>query len=437
MAHAAPNGLGRGVPPVLHERNFRLLLTGQAISIIGDAISMIALPFAILAMGGSVAQVGLVLGARAVPNAVFLLIGGVWADRLPRRLVMLASDLVRGVTMVAIFIVLVSDHGSIVLLVLLSAVYGIGEAFFRPALSGVIPQCVSPARLQEAYGLLATTPALGIAVGGAVGGALVALISPAGAIAFDAASFGVSAACLALMRTQGSPTPWKNRDFRYDLREGWTAFSSRRWLVVVVIGEVLYALFVMPSIYAVGPAIADEKLGGSSSWAAIVSGFGIGFLIGGLTAMKLRPQRPLVLGYLLCIPFAFFFVALALSPPVFVLAAAAIVAGSVISMSGTLLETTITREVPPELRSRVGSFRTLGSVAMLPVGMILVGPITGAFTTTGAEVIAFIAVLANVAIVLGTPSVRALRAHYPAEQPPTREPGDDPLEGVPRAETVV
>lgn len=423
------------MPACLHERSFRLLLTGQAISIIGDAISMIALPFAILAMGGSVGQVGLVLAARAIPNAIFLLIGGVWADRLPRRLVMLTSDLVRGLMMLLVFAALVSGSGSIWVLVALMAVYGMGEAFFRPALSGIIPQTVSAERLQEAYGLLATTPALGIAVGGAIGGALVALISPAGAIAFDAASFGISAICLALMHTQGTPSPWKNRDFRHDLREGWTAFSSRHWLVVVVVGEVLYALFVMPSIYAVGPAIADQKLGGSSAWAVVVSGFGIGFLIGGLTAMKLRPQRPLVLSYILCIPFAFFFIALALAPPVLVLAVAAIVAGSVISISGTLLETTITREVPPELRSRVGSFRTLGSVAMLPVGMILVGPITGAFSNTGAEVLAFVAVLANAALVLGTPSVRALRAKDP-EAVPTAE-GDDPLDALSPIESAV
>ena len=424
----------RTVPGCLRERSFRLLLTGQAISIIGDAISMIALPFAILAMGGGVGQVGLVLAARAIPNAVFLLVGGVWADRLPRRLVMLTSDLVRGATMVGMFAVLVSDRGSIAALVALSAVYGVGEAFFRPALSGVIPQTVSAERLQEAYGLLATTPALGIAVGGAVGGALVALVSPAGAIAFDAASFGLSAICLALMRTTGAPTPWRNRDFRSDLREGWTAFSSRSWLVVVVIGEVLYALFVMPSIYAVGPAIADARLGGSSDWAAVVSGFGIGFLIGGLTAMRLRPRRPLVLAYLLCLPFALFFLLLAAAPPVAVLVVAAIGAGSVISMSGALLETTITREVAPELRSRVGSFRTLGSVAMLPVGMILVGPITGAFSNAGAELIAFGAVLLNAAIVLGTPSVRALRAKDPAE---AATGGDDPLERVPPVETAV
>lgn len=433
MGHAAPTHVHRGMPAVLRERNFSLLLTGQAISIIGDAISMIALPFAILAMGGGVGQVGLVLGARAVPNAIFLLVGGVWADRLPRRLVMLASDVVRGITMLAIFIALSTGHGSIALLVVLSAVYGVGEAFFRPALSGVIPQCVSPARLQEAYGMLATTPALGIAVGGAIGGALVALVSPAGAIAFDAASFAASATCLALMRPQGQPSPWRNRSFRQDLRTGWSAFSSRSWLVAAVIGEVLYALFVMPSIYAVGPAIADAKLGGSSDWAAVVSGFGVGFLIGGLTAMRLRPARPLVLSYLLCIPFSLFFVLLAIAPPVVFLVGAAICAGAVISISGTLLETTITREVPADLRSRVGSFRSLGSVAMLPVGMALVGPISGTFGLTGAELIAFGAVLLNVVIVLGTPSVRALRAVYPDEAPPA----EDPLDAVPAAEQAV
>jgi MFS family permease len=284
VAHGASLTFTRGIPGCLRERSFRLLLTGQAISIIGDAIAMIAIPFAILGMGGSVGEVGLVLAARAIPNAIFLLVGGVWADRLPRRLVMLASDLVRGVIMFATFLVLISDVGSIWVLVALMAAYGVGEAFFRPALSGVIPQTVSPARLQEAYGLLATTPALGIAVGGAIGGVLVALISPAGAIAFDAVSFGASALCLAFMKTTGEPTPWKNRNFRRDLGAGWQAFSSRRWLVVVVIGEVLYALLVMPSIYAVGPAIADEELNGASSWAVIVAGFGVGFLIGGLTA---------------------------------------------------------------------------------------------------------------------------------------------------------
>jgi len=411
------------LPGCLRERSFAYLMVGQASSIIGDAISMIALPFAILAMGGSVGQVGLVLAARAIPNALFLLVGGVWADRLPRRLVMLASDLVRGVLMLLVFAALVTGFGGFWILVVLMALYGVGEAFFRPALSGVIPQTVSPARLQEAYGLLATTPALGIAIGGAIGGILVALISPAGAIAFDAATFGVSAICLWRMQTRGEPAPWRNRDFRSDLKEGWQAFSSRSWLVVVVIGEVLYAVFVMPSIYAVGPVIADTELGGSSAWAAVISGFGVGFLIGGLTAMRLRPRRPLVLSYILCIPFAGFLALMAIAPPIAVLVAGGIVGGSVIAISATLLETTITREVHPDLRSRVGSFRTLGSVAMLPVGMALVGPISDWIGTNGAVLLGVVAVLANVVLVLGTPSVRRLTAVYPDENaaPPAAE----------------
>lgn len=407
------------MPACLRERSFALLLTGQASSIIGDAISMIALPFAILAMGGSVGQVGAVLAARAIPNAILLLAGGVWADRLPRRLVMLASDIIRAVTMFAVAAALLFDVGGIWALIGLMAFYGAAEAFFRPALSGIIPQTVSADHLQEAYGLLSTTPALGIAIGGAVGGISVAVLGPAGAIALDACTFVISAICLSFVRTRGVPSPWRNRNFRTDLAAGWQEFSSRRWLVVVVAGEVLYALFVMPSIYAIGPAISDEKLSGASSWAAVISGFGIGFLIGGLTAMKLRPARPLVLSYLLGIPFAGFLVVLAIAPSVALIVLAAIIAGAVISISGTLLEVTITREVPAEMRSRVGSFRTLGSVAMMPVGMAMVGLTAGFLTLSGAVLLGAFAVVANVVMVLATPSVRALRGKYPkpAETP--------------------
>lgn len=170
----------RALPGCLRERSFALLLTGQASSIIGDAISMIALPFAILAMNGSVGEVGMVLAARAVPNAILLLVGGVWADRLPRRLVMLGSDVIRGVLMFAVCGALLAGVGGVGVLVVLMALYGAAEAFFRPALSGIVPQTVSADHLQEAYGLLSTTPALGIAIGGAVGGVAVATFGPAG-----------------------------------------------------------------------------------------------------------------------------------------------------------------------------------------------------------------------------------------------------------------
>lgn len=409
----------RALPGCLRERSFALLLTGQASSIIGDAISMIALPFAILAMNGSVGEVGMVLAARAVPNAILLLVGGVWADRLPRRLVMLGSDVIRGVLMFAVCGALLAGVGGIGVLVALMALYGAAEAFFRPALSGIVPQTVSADHLQEAYGLLSTTPALGIAIGGAVGGVAVAAFGPAGAIALDASTFVISAICLAFMKTRGEPAPWRNRNFRADLAAGWEAFSSRSWLVVIVAGEVLYAMFVMPTIYAIGPVIADQRLGGPTAWAAVISGFGIGFLIGGLTAMRLRPVRPLVLSYLMCIPFSGFLVLLALAPAVAFIALGAVVAGATISISGTLLETTITREVPSDLRSRVGSFRTLGSVAMMPVGMVMVGLTTGVLGTAGAVWLGVIAVLVNVMMVLGTPSVRRLQAEYP---PPEAEP---------------
>jgi MFS family permease len=215
----------------------------------------------------------------------------------------------------------------------------------------------------------------------------------------------------------------KGASFLTDLGQGWREFSTRSWLVVVVIGEALYALFVMPSIYAIGPVIADERLGGSSAWAAIISGFGIGFLIGGLTAMRLRPHRPIVFSYAISLPFGAYLLAIAFLTQMWLLVGLAIAAGAVISISGTLLETTITREVAPEVRARIGSFRTLGSVALLPVGMILAGPLTALLGNAGAVALGAVAVLANVLLVLGTPSVRRLTADYAALEtaPPPAE----------------
>ncbi len=189
---------------VLRERAFALLFSAQLISASGDVIASVAVPFAILQLGGSARDIGLVLAAQAIPLVLFLLIGGVWSDRIPRRTVMMASDAVRGVCQTVFAVILVMGVGGVWAIAAIMFVYGSAEAFFRPALSGVVPQAVSADRLQEAYGLVAITPAVGMVLGGVLGGVAVAAISPAGAIAIDAASFAVGSALLALSR-------WRSR----------------------------------------------------------------------------------------------------------------------------------------------------------------------------------------------------------------------------------
>ncbi len=178
-------------------------------------------------MGGSARDIGLVLAARAVPLVLFLLIGGVWSDRIPRRTVMMASDVVRGVCQAVFAVILVMGVGGVLAIAAIMFVYGSAEAFFRPALSGVVPQAVSVDRLQEAYGLVAITSAVGMVLGGVLGGVAVAVISPAAAIAIDAASFAVGSALLAFARFRHVITAEQGNTFLTDLRQGWDAFRHR------------------------------------------------------------------------------------------------------------------------------------------------------------------------------------------------------------------
>lgn len=367
MAALALPGVG-----CLREQSFRLLFTSQLLSAVGDTVASVAVPFAIIALGGGAGDIGLVLGARAVPLVLFLLIGGVWA------------------------------------IVAITFVYGAAEAFFRPALSGILPQSVSPERLQEAYGLIAMTPAVGMLAGGILGGTAVALISPAGAIALDAATFAVAIVLLGLARFRVVAMAERGRSFLHDLRDGWDAFRKRTWLVVVVLGESFYALLVMPAIFVAGPLISEQYLDGATSYAAIVSAFGLGFVTGGLIVARLTPRRPLVLAYLVTLPFVGTFIAMAVPAPTAVIALCAWFGGAVIIISGSLLETTITRQVTPDLRSRVGSFRALGSQVCQPIGFGIAGAIIAGIGLSGMMWLAVAAVFANVAMVLATPSVRAM-----------------------------
>jgi len=402
---------------VLRERAFALLFSAQLISTIGDVMASVAVPFAIIELGGGAADIGLVLAARAVPLVLFLLVGGVWADRVPRRLVMIGSDVVRGVCQAVFATILVLGVGGVPAIMVIMFVYGTAEAFFRPALSGIVPQAVPAGRLQDAYGLIAITPALGMTLGGVIGGAAVALISPAGAIAIDAASFAVGIALLSFARFRHVRSAEQGNGFLADLRDGWMAFRTRTWLVVVVIGESFYALLVMPAIFVGGPLIAEEFLDGAASWAVVISCFGLGFATGGVVAQRLTPRRPIVLSYAVTVLFAGFFVLLSFPAPTAVLGVGAWVGGTVIAISGTLLETTITRQVTPDLRSRVGSFRALGSQVCQPIGFAVIGGVIAGIGLSGVMWLAAAAVLANIAMVLGTPSVRTLDDSAPGLEP--------------------
>lgn len=277
----------------LAEREFRLLFTGQALSVIGDGIAPIAIAFAVLDLTHSATDLGLVLTAGYAPLVAFLLIGGVWADRLSRRRVMLAADAIRAGTQATIGGLLLTGSARLWHLVALQIVYGIAAAFFRPAATGLIPATVSAPRLQAANAFLGMSGSLGFTVGPAVGGVLVAGFGTGTAFLADAASFSWSILFLVQMRPRHVAPPVA-QPFLRDLSDGFREVRSRTWLWASILCVSLVVMVQEAPIQVLGPVIARAHFGGAAAWAGMSAAFGAGTIIGGAAALRISPKRPLL-----------------------------------------------------------------------------------------------------------------------------------------------
>jgi MFS family permease len=395
----------------LRERPFRLLFLGQAVSLLGDGMVGVALAFAVLEETGSATDLGIVLAARTVPLVAFLLVGGVWADRLPRRALMVTTDLIRLAAHGAMAALLIAGEPGIWTIAVLAGIAGAASAFFNPAITGIMPAVVSTERLQQANALRGLTEAAGRIAGPAVAGVLVVGVGPGWALAVDAATFGVSALFLALI-PMPAHVPVESHSFVADLRDGWDDFRSRTWLWTTVaqttFGNMLFAAY-----FVLGPLVAERELGGAGAWALIASAFGVGLLLGGIVLLQLDPTRPVLVATLAVslytLPLAF----LAIPAAAAITALAALLAGGGLAVANNLWETTQQRHVPAELLSRVTSYDWFGSLAAVPVGMLLWGPIADQIGVSTALWIAFAFQLSSILGLLLVREVRELRA-YPS-----------------------
>jgi MFS family permease len=362
-------------PGVLRRRDFALVFGGQCVSVVGDRLTPIALAFAVLDLTGSTASLGLVLGAGTLGLALFILLAGVVADRVARRRLIIASDLVRGAAQALTAALLLADRATVPALAALAFVYGAAEAFHHPALIGLIPQVVEPEEIHSATALMGLTFGIGGVVGPAVGGAAVALLDPGGAIGLDAVTFLVSAASLALVTPHPAPERSAPRGLAGDLVDGVREARSRPWIVAVLGAFSAYHLIVLPGVFVLGPALARSDLSGASSWAAITAGFGVGGVIARLVALAWRPRRPVLATVAL--------LAVAACQPAIIasgagtagIAALEAVAGVAVGLLFTFWDVTLQVEVPAGVLSRVSSLDFLASTALMPLGMALVGPL--------------------------------------------------------------
>jgi MFS family permease len=359
------------VPEILRDRDFRRLYLARSISILGNRIAPIALAFAVLEIGDA-GDLGFVIGAATVPSVLFILFGGVLADRLSPPRMMFIADVVDTVVQGITAALLITGNAELWHLAILQFMWGASSAFFNPASMGVVPLVAPPGRLQDANATLSFARQLSAIVGPALAGVLVASVGTGWAFAVDAASFGLSAFFLFPLLRLGERS-LEIPDTIGELKAGWTEFVSRRWLwTLVMYFGFFHVVFIAP-VSVLGPAVADASLGGAKAWAAIATAGGIGGIIGGLLGLRIRPERTAFvvagMGFLL-LPVL---IALAIPAPVFVIAAGEFLAGGTFAYGGTLWDTTLQEHIPRNMLSRVSAYDWLGSTLLLPLGTIAAG----------------------------------------------------------------
>jgi MFS family permease len=396
---------------VLRERNFARYLGAIVVSQLGNGMANVALAFAVLGFG-TPTDLGIVLLAREIPMIVFLLLGGVFADRLPRRTILVSTDLVKGSAQVATAVLLFSGSAHVWNIALLQAAFGVANAFSRPVGIGLVRETVSDEHLQQANALQQLSRSTLSVVSPALGALIVTLGSPAIAITIDAATFFASATLISTMRIAGIVRAATSSVVR-DLREGWREFISRPWVVAIIASFGLFQLTYFPALLVLGPTVAKDQLGGAAGWGTIIAVEGLGAVAGGLLALHVKVARPLVWSELVVIPSGFLLLALAVPLPVAAIAAVGFVVGVGFALGENLYVTAFQRNIPEHALSRISSYDWFGSVALNPIGYALIGPIAAAIGIGETLVIAGILNVLTCFLVVAVPSVRTIRSDGP------------------------
>ncbi|MFB7779599.1 MFS transporter [Streptomyces bauhiniae] len=397
--------------PLWRDRRFVLLLGARVISVLGNGFARVALGFAVLALpGASAGRLSLVLACQALPQLAFILVGGVIADRMSRSRLMMLADVMGAGAYGALAALVLTGHAPLPAMCLLAVAAGTANSLFAPAMEGLVPLLVPAGGLQQANGLLRVGTNISLLLGLGLSGVTVALVGAGWALALNAASFAVSAVLTGRLKVAGRPraraSGWT------ELRQGWREFSSRQWLWVVVAQYAVVIAALNAEVGVLGPLTVEHQ-GGARSWSVIVGAQALGTIAGAGLAARVRVQRPIFIAVLSTFPAAVPMLLLSLGAPLWLTAAAMFGAGVANDVFGVLWSTTLQREIPEHVLSRVTSYDWFGSLALAPLGLLVAGPIAStagtSWTLTGC---ATLVVLATTAALLA-PQVRGLRT--PAE----------------------
>ena len=407
----------------LKEQAFRLLWIGRSVSSAGDSVVEIALVFGILHIGGNAADIGFVIAIQLTARLVFTLAGGVWADRMRRQYVTVASDLVRGTVDSVLAVLFFTGRAQVWQIAIGAGIMGAGGAFFGPAFTGLLPETVPPEKLQVSNALISFSDSFFNVVGPAVAGVIIAVFGPALLFAADALSYLVSAISLGRLRLASRNIP-ERTSFRAELTVGWREITARSWYWINLIAHSLWN-FAFPAYFVLGPVIAAQMLGGPKAWGVIAAAWAAGAVVGSIIAMHAKPSRPLVAANLALMLTALPVLALAVPLATWVIAAAAVLAGIGLSILMTMWAAAMQQLIPDEVRSRVDSYDWLLSLSARPVGYAIIGVVAAEVGNRATMIGAAFLLAVPCTLVVFVPAIRAVRRTPQGTivGPPPRTPG--------------
>ncbi|WP_230486856.1 MFS transporter [Nocardioides anomalus] len=395
--------LPRALSPFRHPA-YRRLAVALTLSTFASGVWLVGLVWEVIRIGGGPAQLSFVSTASAVGVILPALLGGVVADRVPQKLILLVVASVELAGMALVAVLSLTDTAQLWHLAAVSFVTGMGMAFYYPAYSAWLPALVPESDLQAVNGFEgAVRPTVGQAIGPAVAGAAVGAFSPGAAVlvAAGASVLGLCALTLVpLTPVRREAVPEEERrgpvaSAVADVREGFAYMVRTPWLLATLLFASLMILVMMGPLEVLTPfLIKDELGGGASDHALVLAAFGIGAAVGAMTVASLpMPRRYLtwmnLTWGLACLPLLFF----GLATDVWQLVVAAFVCGVLFDGPMVIWGTLLQRRVPPHLLGRVASLDFFVSIALMPVSMALAGPVSETIGLTATFAIAGLAPL--------------------------------------------
>ncbi|MFF4768181.1 MFS transporter [Streptomyces sp. NPDC001255] len=348
---------------------FRRFLLAHLVSATGSAMAPLALAYAVIGQGGGAGSLGVVLATNTLPTVVFVVVGGVLADRMSRSRLLFAGNALAAVAQGVLAALVGAGHAGTATVAVCGLVSGTAAAFRVPAAQGAVPQLVPLEQAQRANALL-RLPANAVRfVGPVAAGLLVAAGGPAWALGWDAVSFAVAAVLLRGLRL---PAPLAVGRPLAGLRSGWRAFLARTWLWTYTLSGTVVVAAWLAGFQLLGPLVAATRYGGARDWGLVEAALAGGLLGGTLVCLRWRPRRLLVVAILasggLAVPLA----VLAAGLPLGYVLGAAVLAGVLLDVAVVTWTTAFQSYVPEDELGRMSAFNVIGERLAIPFGYLLV-----------------------------------------------------------------